>query len=260
MPAHKQATMNGQPLPLDRSPRATGWVIATIVIGNSVLDVALMTQPSADALRWVVRSTHGLVRAPLIMCALEGAVLIAGMMIVTGKLRWADVGLDRRKLLPGIAFAVGVWAVVQVVTLAATAASGDGVAWHPQWTQRPLRAIGRIASDWLAVAVYEETVYRGFLLTQLRIHLNRLAGGHRWLTLGLAVVISQALFSLGHLPYLLHHGLGWEQIPADLVYLFAAGILFAVVYLATCNLFVGMAVHAMLNAPALIGMLPNRSR
>lgn len=239
--------------------RVAGWsVILAVVIVNSAMDVVLMTTPAAEMLRAIARATRGLVLPPLVMCAVEFACIVVGVMFAAGRLRWSDVGLRRRDVLPGILCAVGLWAAVQLVAAGSELAGGTALALHAQWTQRPLYAVGRILADWLGVAVYEEVVFRGFLLTQFWLHFTAWLHGRRWLALPLAAVLSQAIFALGHLPYLLlHGGIESASLPAALLYLFGLGMMFAVVYLSTQSLPVAIAAHALFNAPALLFATPD---
>jgi hypothetical protein len=250
--------MNRNTSILESSRFTSWWVILAVIAGNSALDVALMTEPSANVLRSISRSTHSLVLPSLAMCTIELAAIVGGVMFLMGRLQWSDVGIDKRKILPGITFVLGFWIVVQLVTVGANLVAGEPLALHLQWMQRPAYTIGRVFADWLGVAVYEEVVYRGFLLTQLWLHLSRWLPGRRWIALGAAGALSQSVFALGHIPYLMmHRGLEPATLPADMLHLFGLGVLFSVVYLSTRNLLFAVAVHAMINTPALLCQAPN---
>jgi membrane protease YdiL (CAAX protease family) len=251
------ATNRNTPI-LESSRLTSWWVILAVIAGNSALDVALMTDPSANVLRSIVRSTHGLVLPSLAMCTIELAVIVVGVVFLVGRLRWSDVGIDKRRILPGITFVAGFWFVVQLVTVGSNLAAGEPLALHPQWMQRPAHTVGRVFADWLGVAIYEEVVFRGFLLTQLWLHCSRWLRGRRWIALGAAGVLSQSIFALGHIPYLMmHRGIDPATLPADMLHLFGMGVLFSVVYLSTRNLLFAVAVHAMINAPALLCQAPD---
>jgi len=75
----------------------------------------------------------------------------------------------------------------------------------------------------------------------------------RWWVI-VAVVVGNSGLDLA---LMVHHVTELKRIPLDLVYLFALGVLFSVVYLSTSNLFVAMAVHAVFHSPALICAVPN---
>jgi hypothetical protein len=72
-----------------------------------------------------------------------------------------------------------------------------------------------------------------------------------------ALVGSQVVFALFHLPNRLYQGLAPGAIPGNLAFVFVSGVLFALVYLRTGNLFVAVGVHALGNAP--IAVLADRT-
>nr|WP_240955921.1 CPBP family intramembrane glutamic endopeptidase [Wenzhouxiangella sp. XN79A] len=103
----------------------------------------------------------------------------------------------------------------------------------------------------LGTALFEESFFRGFLLPQLYLRLGVIASER--MRLAAAVVISALVFSPWHLPTLLiNQDLEPTALFAQLVNLFGAGVLLAVLYLRTGNLWVTMAVHALVNAPTLL--------
>jgi membrane protease YdiL (CAAX protease family) len=100
----------------------------------------------------------------------------------------------------------------------------------------------------MALAPAEETFFRGFLLPQLRIkfaHLNTPAA--------VAIVASQLLFALYHLPNLVmgnsgHVGTAPTEIAVQLGLDFLIGVVYAALYLLTRNLFLVIGIHALQNA------------
>ena len=144
------------------------------------------------------------------------------------------------------------WLVLHALVLGVALAEGQAPAWSEQWSARPALAVGRILADFLGVALCEETVFRGFLLTQLRLKFDRLLGGRRWPALAVALGLSQVVFALGHLPYLCyHHGTPAAELPDGLLMLFVWGVLFALVYVQTGNLLISVGLHGLVNTPAL---------
>ena len=66
------------------------------------------------------------------------------------------------------------------------------------------------------------------------------------------LLLSQAVFALLHVPVLLLRGLDGGGVAGTLVMLFVVGIVFALVYAATGNLWLAVGAHALGNAPTLL--------
>jgi membrane protease YdiL (CAAX protease family) len=64
--------------------------------------------------------------------------------------------------------------------------------------------------------------------------------------LGIAVFISQFIFTLSHIPQWIEYGIDTPLLPAIVLLL---GLVFTTIYLLTGNLFIVMAFHALHDAP-----------
>ncbi len=103
----------------------------------------------------------------------------------------------------------------------------------------------------LFFAIAEESIYRGYLFPQLYLKLKRarqFSAGAYWT----ALLLSQAIFSLYHLPHRLANNTPIEDLPFQLVLLWFSGLLLCYVYLRSQNLLVAVVVHALGNAPSII--------
>jgi len=172
------------------------------------------------------------------------ALLVAGLLFGVGRLRPADVGLRVRDLPSGLLFTLAYFVAVQAAVLVYAAATGARVV--NDWA-----AVGAgtaaylLAAQLLGNALYEEVVFRGFLLPQLFLELR---GAGTALALVLAPVVSQALFAVAHVPNRLWvTGLAPGELPGALLPLFLMGLFFALLYLLTDNLFAVVGVHALNN-------------
>ena len=180
------------------------------------------------------------------------ALLVLGLLFVVGRLRPGDVGLRARDVGAGLAFTAVYFGVLQLALLAFASLSGVEVV--NLWAR-----VGALTTAYLLLAqlignaLYEEIAFRGFLLPQLVLKFRRLgiAAG-----IVLAVLVSQGLFALAHVPNRLWvTGLNPSQLPGALLPLFLLGLYFAMLYLLTGNLFAVIGVHALTNEPllALVG-------
>src|SRR5690606_28345218 len=148
----------------------------------------------------------------------------------------------------GLLFTLAYFVAVQAAVLVYAAATGARVV--NDWA-----AVGAgtaaylLAAQLLGNALYEEVVFRGFLLPQLFLELR---GAGTALALVLAPVVSQALFAVAHVPNRLWvTGLAPGELPGALLPLFLMGLFFALLYLLTVNLFAVVGVHALNNAQML---------
>ena len=96
-------------------------------------------------------------------------------------------------------------------------------------------------------------MYRAFLLPQLAKKFTRLSGSGSPRTAFLfALLTSQTVFTLVHVPGRLAGGVEVGDLPVFLAAPFVLGVLFALVYARTGNLFVTIGLHALINDPILL--------
>jgi len=198
----------------------------------------------------IYNGSHHLITPTLIGAGTFGVVVIA-VLVGVGKLPFHDFGWIGSKLVPGLAATAVLWIAMQLVEVMVGLATKGQVQLSPTlriagWTT----VIGVLIGQALGTAPGEETFFRGFLLPQLRIRLGRLSPAR---AIGLAIVASQAVFALYHLPNLVlgtSHAVATTPlaIASQLGIDFGLGVFYAVVYIRTGNLFLLMGIHALGNA------------
>lgn len=203
---------------------------------------------AGNAFRPLASATGGLLTGSLLVNLAFIGVLIGWLMLKRGNLRPYDIGLIPSQIGLGIAYTLGLWGVAQVIHLLAGLLTGGTVAISPDWAASPTYVIGLFVAQIFGNALFEEIAYRGFLFPQLYLHLGSLRE-HPWMRLGVAILISQTIFALSHIPNRIYLGMSAGQIALDLVMLLAWGILYTLIYLKTDNLFLVVGVHALGNAP-----------
>ena len=128
--------------------------------------------------------------------------------------------------------------------------SGAPLVPAPAWERGLGIALGPLLAQLLGTALMEETVFRGYLWPQLALWLRtRLSSTPAAVV---ALLLSQALFALVHVPVLLYAGTDAAALGGPLAMLFVVGVVFALVYAATGNLFVAVGAHALGNAGTLL--------
>lgn len=216
-----------------------------VTLWSVVINLVLFPGPFFNPLG---RATGGLINATL-QANLLGLVLFAVFVFALGKLRPADVGLERRKLRQALLITALLWAGMQIIALVI-----GGTAVDPLWNQRGASVVlGNLIGQLFGNALVEELVYRGLLLPQLFLKFNI---SNRGLRIAAAAAAMLALFVLSHIPNRIFMGYSLGEMLIDIPILLGYGLLFTIIYLVTDNLFVAVGVHALVNAPTLITALP----
>lgn len=194
-------------------------------------------------------ATGGLFTGSLLVNLILVALLIWLLVGRVGGLRPYDVGLIARHIPIGIAFGVGLWACAQVIHALFGLLYHGEVAPQPVWrSDGGAMLIGWLITQLLGSALFEEIAYRGFLFPQMYLRLNRWSDDPQR-RLAWAVILSQILFALSHIPNRIYLGMSTPEIAFDLLMLFGWGGLYTLIYLRTGNLFLVVAIHALGNAP-----------
>lgn len=241
--------------------KAASWLfilLSIFLVFGIVVEINHAFQEEGEFFAAVLNATGHLVTPTLLGAGLLALIVIGGL-VVLGKFSFRDLGWKRGNFVPGIAVALALWIVMQLVEVIASFAINGQLQFSPTWIDMGAGAvIGVLIGQSLGTATAEETFFRGFLLPQLRLKFNR---KNTALALGLAIVISQLLFSLYHLPNLLlgnsgKVGTGFGDIAIQLGLDFFIGVVFAAVYVRTGNLFLVMGIHALQNAGTSIVATP----
>jgi membrane protease YdiL (CAAX protease family) len=237
---------------------ASGWVLGGFVCVHTVL---LSAVHAPEFARWVatpVRAlTGGWVTHELIATLLMAVVLVGGLLWGVGRLRASDLALSTGwasgwKLLNAVLVAYLLWGLAQLLVAVGGLLGLTEIAANPAWIQ-PLRPslVGASALTVLAAAALEELMYRGFFFVHLLLALRRWGiVGERW-QMGGALAGSQLFFGLNHLPVGLDAGFTGGVLGLYVLQVTFVGVLFAVLFMQTTNLFLVIGVHALINAPVL---------
>lgn len=237
--------------------RETSWATIGVVVIAGVMAVSLfhLTLPAiSDALAPVVDATGGLVEVTLLVNLAFVVAIVGGIILRFGDLRPRDIGLVRANLPLGIGITAGTWILVQVTGVAALLLQGESLAIADSVIRFGiLPVLGGFVGQVLGNALYEEVVYRAFLLPQLAKKFTQLSrsGSPRTAFLS-ALLVSQIVFTLVHVPGRLAGGVEVGNLPVFLAAPFVLGFLFALVYARTGNLFVTIGLHALINDPVLL--------
>ena len=251
--AEKHAS-EGWPLRHIPPQRVVGWPVIVLALATwhaAVLLLQLVVYRDAD--RWVPwaveirRATGGIVEFTLMGCVIMGAVVVGVVLMGIGRLRPIALGLDIRKVAPAAAWTFAIWLAALLVSVGVAAIAGERVTMDDGWqTGKWSVTAGEWLGQILGNAPFEEILFRGFLLPQcLWLCLRWRGGASDRKSVLFALVLSQLIFALGHVPFNLVNGSGQALLLAQ----FAMGLLLCGVYLRTGNLFLAMGLHVLINNP-----------
>lgn len=256
-PTETRLDQGGAAWPFQRIPRqprvSLGFLLLTLAVAKSAtafFQLLAFRDPARwfPPMAWIGQATGGIVDGTLVAGVTLQVLVIVGLLIGVGRLRPGHLGLDRQRLWPALRFVVMAWVAIQSLLLVLLPLCGQPIGLGAHWTEEGWR---RAAGEWLGQLLgncpYEEVLFRGFLLPQCGLLAMRWVpkAGPRALV-AVALVLSQALFAVGHVFLNLHLPEGQWLLVAQFVF----GLMFAFVYLRTGNLFLAMGVHALLNNPA----------
>jgi hypothetical protein len=242
--------------------KETIWpvIVLTVIVDVAFLALAMLViLPFLRASFPLERLTNGLIQVTFIFSALRFALVALGVTMLIGGLRAWDIGLAWEKLTAGALVVFGLWIVMQLIGILFGLVASGQVALSPIWAPDKLTLIaGELIAQFLGNAFAEEVIFRGFLVTQVYLMLKGNISGRGWRVTA-AVLISQLIFSLSHIPQRLTGSYTPLSLLLNLLLVWGYGILFAVLYLRTENIFIAVGVHALANAPVTIVALPSQS-
>ncbi len=251
-------------LPWLRTVRPVSLLLLSLFLGlNTALLLVFRTAAFHQYVSGPVESgTGGLVSHVLLVNLIAGAVLIIGLVVGLGGLRWRDVGMPLGwrgawQVLNAVLVTYTLWALAQLIAALHGWAVPGTLDYNPDWigfTDEYRSTLADSVAVFFGSALVEEVKYRGFLLAQLFLLANH------WALFGTgrsavrrrlwgAIIGSQLVFGLNHVPAGLDTGLdGWTLL-LYIAQVGFVGAVFAVLYLRTGNLFIVVGAHALINDP-----------
>ncbi|MEZ6138352.1 MAG: CPBP family intramembrane glutamic endopeptidase [Pirellulaceae bacterium] len=171
------------------------------------------------------------------------------LLVVAGKQRWREFWLDRLCWRRAVCWLVGLVLLYQLCVIAL--GGWEAVRISEDWIDgNACASTGRVLAQLFGNALYEELLFRAFFLTQFFLQLR----ARKWsnaTSLVIAIIASQALFAIMHIPNRLYKG-SYDSIAGiifDQSALFLFGLYYAIVLMAFRTLTVPVILHAFWNAP-----------
>jgi membrane protease YdiL (CAAX protease family) len=234
------------------APRASLGLLLGALAAYSLAHLANNTLLAAPAVRDALAALHvasgGFVEPVLVRSWVVLGVFFA-VVLGVGRCSLASVGWRAFALVRGGVTWLGAWLALNVLLWLWVGARGAELALHPMWARFGVGAVlGGILAQAAGHALAEDTAFRAFFLPELRARAARFGP---WVSAAVALLGSAALFGLAHLATrVLVKSPGGAALLAEQGHFFSAGLALGLVWLATENLGVVVALHVLLNDPA----------
>lgn len=235
-----------------------GIVIAVHIVATCLVNFVLFKLPLVGAIHG---ATGGLITGSL-LGSLVMAAMVFPIIFYVGKLKTKDLaltpalGFGEGAILRGVLWTAVALAIIHLAIIIACLGSGatPTIIWG--WLSfTALNWIGNLLGQFFGNALYEEILFRAFLLPQLLLAFKKKYRKWSWnKCFWLSLLLSQVVFALIHIPNRLSQGayVDFGSVLVDQLPLFIFGCLLAALFLVSRNLYVAIGVHAITNVPPLI--------
>jgi len=190
--------------------------------------------------------TYGLIH-PVLLYTLIALAIVCFIIFGWARLKPRDVGCLTTALKPALMFLFGFWIVAQGCIALILLFRTETLEWNIAWGQGWPAVIGLFIAYLFGTAIYEEIAFRGFMLPQLYLKFGGSTANQTRKHLVYAILASQIVFSLVHLPVLIYDKLSFGIIVARLGACLFLGIIMALIYIRTSNLFLVVGIHALID-------------
>ena len=198
-------------------------------------------------------TTAGLIEPSLILTAALVCMTVLYIRVFGG-LRLHNLGLTLQLSRAAI-FTALLWALTQAALAIWQIATTGEISWSSAWREPgPTLVLGELISLF-GNALYEEIVWRGFIFVQLFLLLKQREVKRALLK---SLLVSQGLFALMHISFQL---ITWSFTRSELSQFLTTllvGVILAVVYVKTNNLFIAVGFHALFNGPVQLFVPPEQ--
>ena len=197
--------------------------------------------------------TRGVIQPLFVLSVLKLCFIVGGLMVWIGRFRPFHIGLTWKNLKFGILTTFFLWALLQAVQVADSLyslgsigylSSLDGLSWLLYAAHFLFFAVTK--------AFFDEAVYRGLLLPQLHLKLQRYIGLPTRFLLALALIVSQLIYFVIQLPLINLVHVNEFSTTITITSLLFLSLFNALVYLRTRNLYITIGIHALWYAPLFV--------
>ena len=200
----------------------------------------------------IEEKTNYILQDSLVIYFIKFLIIIVLIILVIGRLRFKDLGLEKKKILPALIVVISIWLFYQIVGLIYTFSLNGSVVFDNAILDDGWNVVlGQTIAQIFGCGPYEEIVYRAFFIVQIYLLLkkqnheepNKISKK----SLALSLLITQIFFALIHIPNRIYKNQPLNEYWMDMFSLFMYGIVFSLIYLRTDNILIVAGIHALLN-------------
>jgi membrane protease YdiL (CAAX protease family) len=249
---------------LDRVARqrlAPLWLHIVVVLGwlTVFLPANYWFGPS-QVWRPLREASYGLVYPALVVGLVCMLVVVGLMLIVVGRFRPRELGLELARLPEAILYTLVVWTLMQLLAIGLSRFAGETPQLVTEFEGNGIGyQIGALLAQLAGNALCEEVLFRGFLFVQLGMLFYRWLPEQPRICLVAAGLVSSVAFAIAHLPH--RHGINggyadWSALAMDQGWLVVWGCVYCWLYARTDNLWFVVGVHALANTRTMVVTAP----
>ncbi len=191
----------------------------------------------------IANLSHQLLQATTITYLFFIIIFVFGFLFIYLKMKPKELGLGFNQLKRAIVVFLIIIVIQQIVFVILNLFLYHKLQIDSMWLENKTTLyIGSIICQLFFVAVLEEILFRGFLFQQVYLKLKTSKYRLTW-----ALIISQTLFALWHIPVRIYEKNSLIDIIFGVFFLLIIGIFFAFLYIRTKNLFIVMIFHGLWN-------------
>ena len=226
--------------------RVSAWFILGLVILEVIFAMTVnLLFFEQGTFNGVNKLTGGWVN-PTLCAGLLGLLVITVLYLMTiVRIPPRDLGLIRKKLLAGCLWTLLFWIAVNALSTGFALLAGSDLTMNNELASYPNEILGQLLGQLFGNALLEEITFRGFLFVQIYLWLTRVKKPSS--RIFRAMLISQTIFALMHIPNRIYGGLSGMEFVYDFLQLVILGMLFALIYVLTRNLIIVVGIHSLLN-------------
>lgn len=228
------------------------WTMMLMIFANSHY------VPSGDYR--VLFDATGRLLSVTLQVGLPGTLVVFAIIYLVGRFNLAPFGYRRSAFVRAAKVAATMWLLLNLWAAFKSLTETGSIGLSELWKNRPGEALGVLAGQFLGNALFEETVFREFLLTQFDAAIRKTSGRDDSSTTWKAVLIVGGLFMIEHVPNRIMKGDQGGELLGELFGIYLAGLLWSWMYVRTGNLFFTVAAHALHNYPTLVMDMPGGDR
>ncbi len=228
-------------------------------------------------------ATNGFITPTMLAYTLLYLIIVIFLILFLAKQKARDIGIKKGKIIEGMVVTFTIWAIIQIAGLIYSLIAFGSLVFHPSLAESGLVLIfTRNIEQLVFNGPFEELVYRAFLINQVYLWYKlksenksksskvpedkptlNVSSISIHLPLVFSLIVTQIIFSLMHIPNRIMYVISqesytsqdilWAAInPVGYGMLFIAGLIFALIYHRTDNIFIASGIHALINYTTLL--------